>query len=346
MIDFRYHLVSIIAVFLALAVGIVVGAEAVSPNFAKKLNSESQSAAQRNALLFAQNGQLKRQIGADNAFAQTSSGLLLAHLLENERVVIVTAPGADAATVTGITTALRRSGADVTGTVSLAPQFFDVTATNESSLTTTAGQLAPAGVSTSDPAGAQTPGQQVASRVIAAALMDKYSLPSLTTKQANSILTGFGDQGFLQISNGNGGTSVTSQATLAVVVEPASTPATASSLSPANLALIDLTHDLELAGKGALLAGSLPGSVSGSAIDAVTSGGAGFSLTTVDDADTAVGQVIVIQALRKLLGPHATATSYGVGSGTVPSPAPTTSPAPSPGKTHEPAGKQRGGVDR
>src|SRR5262249_42649382 len=153
LIDFRYHLVSIIAVFLALAVGIVVGAEAVSPNVASKLNSESKSAAKRNAQLFAQNGQLKRQITADNSFAQTSSGLLLSRLLEGERVVVVTAPGADTPTVNGITTALHRSGADVTGTVSLAPQFFDVTATNESSLTTTAGQLAPAGVSTSDPAG-------------------------------------------------------------------------------------------------------------------------------------------------------------------------------------------------
>ena len=31
MIDFRYHLVSIIAVFLALAVGLVVGATALAP---------------------------------------------------------------------------------------------------------------------------------------------------------------------------------------------------------------------------------------------------------------------------------------------------------------------------
>ncbi len=333
MIDFRYHLVSIVAVFLALAIGIVVGAVALTPKVANKLNSESQSVAKRNALLFAQNGQLKQQISADNAFAQASSGVLLAHLLEGEKVVLVTAPGADTATVNGISAALSRSGADVTGTVSLAPQFFDVTATNESSLTNTAGQLAPAGVSTSDPASAQIPGQQVASKVIAAALMDKFDLPSLTTRQANSILTGFGDEGFLQVSNGNGGTSVTGQAAMAVVVEPGSVPANASSLSPANLALIDLTHDLELTGKAALLAGSLQGSAAGSAIDAVTSGGAGFSLTTVDDADSAVGQVIVVQALRDLLGPHATTTPYGVGSGTVPSPAPTATPTPSPSKT-------------
>ncbi len=330
MIDFRYHLVSIIAVFLALAVGIVVGSEALAPKVANTLNNESRSAAKRNAQLFAENGQLKRQISADDAFAQTSSGLLLEHLLEGERVVLVTAPGADNATVSGITTALGQAGATLTGTISLAPQFFDVTATNESSLLNIAGQLAPSGVSTAGSNGAQIPGQQAAAKVLAAALMQKSSLPTLTTGQANSILTGFGDQNFLQVSNASGGTSVSGQAGLAVVVAPASTPASASSLSPANLVLIDLAHDLQLAGKGALLAGSLQGSGSGSAIDAVTSGGAGVSLTTVDNADTAVGQIFVIQALRKLLDPHASATPYGVGSGTVPSPAPTTSPSPSP----------------
>ena len=41
MIDFRYHLVSIVAVFLALAVGIVVGAIALQPHVADVLNRES-----------------------------------------------------------------------------------------------------------------------------------------------------------------------------------------------------------------------------------------------------------------------------------------------------------------
>jgi hypothetical protein len=334
LIDFRYHLVSIVAVFLALAVGIAVGAEAVSPNFASKLNRESQNAAKRNAALFAQNSQLKRQISADEAFAQALEGIAVKDLLTGQRVVLVTAPGADPATVTGIGTALARSGATVMGTVSLAPHFFDTDATTEATLMTTAGQLAPAGLTTSDAAGSQIPGQQAAAKVIAAALMDKYGLPTLTTQQANGILTGFGDQGFLQVRNASGSATFSGQATLAVVVTPATTPANASSLSPENLGLIYLTHYLQQAGKGAVLAGSLQGSGTGSAIDAVTSGGAGVALTTVDYADSVTGQIIVVQALRKLLDPHTAPTSYGVGPGTVPSPAPTSpSPTPTPSKT-------------
>lgn len=330
MIDFRYHLVSIIAVFLALAVGIVVGAEAVSPNVGNTLNREVQKAAKANAALFARNSQLKRQISADDAFAQAGSGSLLDQLLAGQQVVVVTAPQADTSTVNGISSALTRAGATLTGTIAMTPQFFDTDATTEAHLTATAGLLAPAGVSISDVPGAQIAGQQAAAKVIAAAIMAKPGLPTLTARQTNSILTGFGDQGYLQVSNPAGGTTLSGQATLAVVVSPATIPANASSLSPSNLALIFLTHYLQQAGNAAVLAGSLQGSGTGSAIDAVTSGGAGVALTTVDNADSVTGQIIVVQALRRMLDhPHSAATAYGVGPGVVPSPAPTSSPTPS-----------------
>ncbi len=164
--------------------------------------------------------------------------------------------------------------------------------------------------------------------MIAAAVIGKDVVAAMTPQQTNGILTGFGDQGFLQVSNASGGTTLSGQATLAVVVIPATTSADASSLSPESLGLVYLTHDLERAGNGALLAGSLQGSGAGSAIDAVTSGGAGVAVTTVDNADTVTGQIIVVQALRQLLSSQ-TATSYGVDPGTVPNPAPTSSPAPS-----------------
>jgi hypothetical protein len=331
LIDFRYHLVSIIAVFLALAIGIAVGAVEVSPHVASKLNSESQNAEKRNAALFAQNIQLKQQISADNAFAQAASGSLLGHLLVGQKVVLVTAPGADTTTVKGISSALIEAGATLTGTVAMAPQFFDTNPPTEDALTMTAGRLAPAGVGTADTAGAQISGQQAAAKVIASAIVDKPGPTPISTGQANRILTGFGDQGYLQVSNTAGGASnLSGPATLAVVVTPASTPASASSLSPENLALVYLTHYLQQAGNAAVLAGSLQGSGAGSAIDAVTSGGAGVAVTTVDNADSVTGQIVVVQALGTMLDhPGLPATAYGVGPDAVPSPAPTSSPTPS-----------------
>jgi hypothetical protein len=341
LIDFRYHLVSIVAVFLALAIGIVVGAEALPTKVANKLNKEAQHALKVNDQLYAEISQLKQQVTADDAFASAASGTLLDHLLEGERVVLVTAPGADSGTVTGIIAAIGAAGGTVTGTISLTPQFFDVDATTEATLTATAGELAPPGVSTSDSAGAQLAGQQAAAKVIAAAVMDCCGLPTQAAATTKLILSTFGDQGFLQVSSASGGAVLAGQATLAVVVIPATTPANASSLSPENLTLVYLTHDLQQAGKGAVLAGSLAGSGNGSAIDAVTSGGAGIALTTVDYADTEPGQIVVIQALRESLNPHSTPTSYGVGPGVVPSPAPTSSPTPSVTPTPSPSKKKK-----
>ena len=243
--------------------------------------------------------------------------------------MLVTAPGADNATVSGITSALSKAGAVVTGTIGLSPQFFDTDATTEQPSPPRRANSPRAGCRSRTPPAPRSPGQQAAAQVIAAAIMDKLGLPTLTAKQTNSILTGFGQQGFLQISTPDGGAALPGQATLAVVIAPGSTPANAGSLSPENLALIYLTHDLDLAGKGALLAGSLSGSGTDSAIDAVTSGGAGVAVTTVDNADTVIGQIIVIQALHRLTGPHAAPTAYGVGPGIAPSPAPTRSPTPS-----------------
>lgn len=327
MIDFRYHLVSIVAVFLALAIGIVVGAEALPTTVANKLNSESQRAVKNNEVLSGQNTELKRQISIDQTFAQAASGLLLDHLLQGQRVVLVTAPGADGATVAGVTSAVQRAGGTVTGQVNLTPQFFDIGTTTETALASAAGQLAPAGFSLPNPAGVQIFGQQAAAKLIAAALVNKDGQAALTSGQSQAILTGFGQQGFLQISGANGSPALTGQATLAVVIIPGTPPGNAGALSPENLALISVAHYLQLAGKGAVLAGSLQGSGPGSAIAAVTTGGAGISLTTVDNADSVTGQIIVVQALRQMLGPHGMASPYGVGPQAVPSPAPSTSPA-------------------
>jgi hypothetical protein len=330
LIDFRYHLVSIIAVFMALAIGIAVGAVAVSPPLANKLTKESQRDLKINNQLNAQNSQLRQQISADNAFAQAVQGIALDHLLTGQQVVLVTAPGADPGTVKGIGTALTRAGATLTGTVALAPQFFDIDSNTETSLTTTAGQLAP-GVGSADTAGAQIAGQQIAAKVIATAIMDKAGQTPPSSGQINRILTGFGNQNYLQVTNASGGASnLSGPATLAVVVTPATTPSSASSLSPENLALVYLTHDLQQVGNAAVMAGSLQGSGTGSAINAVTSGGAGVAVTTVDFADSVTGQIVVAQALRQILDhPGSPATSYGVGPDAVPSPAPTSSPTPS-----------------
>jgi Copper transport outer membrane protein, MctB len=329
LIDFRYHLVSIVAVFLALAIGIVVGATALKPAVTSALAKEAAAEAKRNKSLYAHNQQLKNEIAADESFAAAAEVTLLRNLLDGQTVVLVLAPNTDGNTVTGVTRALREAGAALAGQVTLTSQFFDTSAVNEQAMTAAAKRLAPAGLvppkSSPDP---QISGQQSMAQVLAESLVTRNGLATLSQPDVNRILAGFGSAGYVQVSGASGGTSLTGQATMAVVVIPGTVPPAKIS-GPFNLSLVSLTQDLAETTKATLMAGPLLGSGPRSAIQAVTSGSADVALTTVDNAETVVGQILVAQALRKLLEPGAQPTAYGVRPGTVPSPAPSPSASPS-----------------
>jgi len=130
-IDFRYHLVSIVAVFLALAIGIVVGATALQGHVEAGLDRASKIEERQIASQRARIKEQQNQIASDGEFAQTSAPLLLTNLLSGQKVVLVTAPGADGSTISGITSALDLAGAKVTGQAQLHPAFFDTSASTE-----------------------------------------------------------------------------------------------------------------------------------------------------------------------------------------------------------------------
>jgi Copper transport outer membrane protein, MctB len=337
-INFRYHLVSLVAVFLALAIGIFIGATELRPDVTASLNRISKLEQRQIASLQSGNRQLQQELGNNQAFAQAAAPLLLPGLLTGQRVVLVAAPGADSQTITGVTTAVRQAGAKVTGQVLLQQSFFDTGASTESRLEALARQLDPPGVSLdgqeaqqiTDP---QITGQQQAAAVIAAAVVTKAA-PGVATAEGKDILQGFAGQGYLQVSPANGATAL-APATLAVVIIPATAPSDGDS-DPANLGLISVTQQLQHASNGAVLAGSYPGSGPGSAIDELVSGNTGAQLFSVDNANTETGQIMVVQALNELLAGHKPA-SYGVGPGVVPS------PAPKPPQPTSPAGSLRSG---
>jgi len=333
-IDFRYHLVSIVAVFLALAIGIVVGATALQPHALALLDRESNSAKREIAQDRTQINSMQNEINADQTLDQAAAPILLHNLLTGQKVVMVTAPGSEGAAINGITSALKQAGAQITGQAALQPAFFDTNASTESSLEALAVKDAPPGIMPSDKTGQQDPiariaGQQEAAQIIAAALVteDTPDTTDLPASQVKTILSDFSQQGYLQVSPANG-SSTMAQATLAVMVIPANPP-TAGDTDPANLALISLGGQLKMAGRGVVMAGSLAGSGAGSAIDELIYGGTGIQLSSVDDADSEDGQILVAQALSYLVLGHKP-SAYGVLADAVPTPAPTPSPTPTP----------------
>jgi hypothetical protein len=334
-IDFRYHLVSIIAIFLALAVGLLVGATTLTGPTETALKAAEHVLSQRNAALQARNNSLNQQVNADQAFAQAGSGRLLGGLLTGEKVVLVVPPGTDSGLISNVTTSLQQAGATVTGKVLLQQAFFDFTGPTETALTQLAQSLAPdAGIKLSPPTSSTVAGQQAAAQVLAAAILTKDPAGGgLLPATSKAILTQFGGGNYLQVAPTTG--NVLGPANLAVLLTPVSVSGSNAQVIATNQALVAIANQaLAPASHGTVMAGSLSGIGPNSAIN--EEGGSGPA-STVDYADTNAGGIMVAQALSLLLSNKAPA-AFGVGPGTAPSPAPTPSATPS---TSSPATKGR-----
>ena len=125
MVDFRYHLVSIIAIFLALAVGIVVGTTALNGPIRTNLNGNLSRSPRRSAGSRATSPSCGRRSARPTTSPQRSARGWCAATLEDERVLLVTTPQTPADLVEQLTPLLDQAGAQVTGTLRLQPELSD-----------------------------------------------------------------------------------------------------------------------------------------------------------------------------------------------------------------------------
>jgi len=338
-IDFRYHLVSIVAVFLALAVGIVLGSTELRGAAFTALDRTSSALSAKLNAANNENSALQQEVNGDRSFAQAAEPVLLAHLLDGKRVVLITAPGAPSGVVNGITTALGDAGAAVSGQVALSTRFADTSASNLSLLDQLTQRVVPSGLTLAK----GTP-QQQAALVLASALVSAGSSGSGSggsggsgshaggSQAAQTILSSYSAGQFITITG-----QPAQGATLAVIVTPASAPADGNS-DPANQAIVSLAQEFGTGSAATVVTGPSAGSGQGSAISAVRSSGAANSVSTVDNADQVSGQIVVVQALHQQLNGHKPG-SYGIQSdadsaGPSPAPAPSSSPSgPPPAST-------------
>lgn len=346
MIDFRYHLVSIVAIFLALGLGIVLGSTALQGPVLSGLETASNHQKTRIDQLYASNQQLRRQQAGSEQFAREAAPHLLPGLLPGQRVVLVDAPGAPGPVIDGTVSALHQAGAVVSGQVKLQPKFFDASSATQETLGQLAQSLAPAGL-TLRPGSAQNQASQVLAHAIVTT--DVAGQPPAGQRDTGglAVLNGLAAGGFLNVS---GRPAV--RATLAVVVIPGTPPSTSDS-DARSQAVVTLAQQLNLAGLGTVVAGSVAGSGPGSAIDVMRTTGRSGHLSSVDNADTEVGQVVVAMALAEQL--RGVSGNYGTAptaSGALPSPVPTPSPSatslstavPRPARSGQPTPQATGGA--
>lgn len=115
MISFRFHIVSITAVFLAIAIGVVVGTtyvdRAVVDSLENRVDRVSSNLDQRKA----ENDALGKQLSQQRAYVETSASYAVAGRLEAVPVLLVAARGVDGDVANQTLALLRTAGADVAG---------------------------------------------------------------------------------------------------------------------------------------------------------------------------------------------------------------------------------------
>ena len=125
MIDFRYHIVSLISVFIALAVGIALGAGPLKEAIGDSLTGQVQQLRQdRDGL----RTDLTTAVGAQadqRAYLEAVAPQLLSGALTGRRVAVITLGPADADVVAGVEAKLQAAGATVSGQVAVTDRWTD-----------------------------------------------------------------------------------------------------------------------------------------------------------------------------------------------------------------------------
>jgi hypothetical protein len=327
LINFRYHLATLIAVFLALGLGVVAGSTFISPATVSALQRSLQALDARDRALEDNNNLLAGQNRTLMQYAQASRDLMVRDVLKGRPVLLLSFDSTPGAETAEVATTLVEAGARLEGSIILSSNLALPDDPSRQQVATTIGVTA----STSD--------------AVASALV--RALADTLSGRAPGLFQRLLDAGL--VTKGSGVTpdaaqppaSLPTQGSSLVILAPLQPQGTPKS-SP------DLGRTLILPLVRALSATSIPLAVGedGSTALAVLTllrQDSTLHVVTVDGADTPMGQAAIVLGLQRAAS--GVWGSYGSGAGAVPlpSPAPTPSATPIPGATAIPSAAVRGG---
>lgn len=307
MIDFRYHLVSLVSVFMALAIGVVLGAGPLKEAIGDTLSNQVSELRADTADLTQAVENREVQIADRDAFIDTVTGPLLAEQLGGTSVVLITLPGADADVADALSERLAASGATLTGRVALQPRWTDPE--QQAFRSSLSGQL----VQYVEPRPAAETGAagELAAVLARALVTTDIAAAGQADPDASTILEGLRASELISVDG-----DPAQLATAAVVLAGAPEDSAGVGDDDWTEAAAQSSTALALA----LDAGSVGSVVTGPVASAADDGGLLAQLradeevaavvTTVDGADTPMGRATTVLALREQLG--GAAGQYGV----------------------------------
>jgi hypothetical protein len=302
-INFRYHVVSLTAVFFALAIGLVVGTAALNGPAVDSLRSQVNSLGQEKQALRDQVNHLTADVEAREQYAEQSAPELLANKLTGTSVLIMSTPtGEDF--VEGVAETLVMAGATISGRVGLTDAFLDPARNDE--LLDLAHTTQPASVTGSLPTNSD--GVESATALLAAALVERT--PPLAEADRTAVLRAFADKDLI-----SGVDDVTTPADAVVLLS--GPPFTDGEPARRNAAVLTAVAQLDRAGTVIVAANGDAGA--GNVVAEVRGDPAlNQAVSTVDNLPTPQGRIVVAWGLADQIAGSVQHLGLGQGATLVP----------------------------
>lgn len=290
MINLRYHIVSIAAVFLALGIGVVMGTTVVDKGVAATLQRRAQAAERRADRIEADKNQVQRRLNLWDRFGKDDLLSLVHERLQRKNAILIIEDGVHTALVDQTTATLQSAGAVVGGRVRLSDKWRL--------------EQAAAGQQLSTAIGVQGDDKTKLLGDAAVLLAARLRRPA-DARASNDLLARLAGAGFLTVE---GAQSPFPAAGALVVAVPAGDGAPTAPERPFVLPLLGAL------GAQSRVAVAEPSDAKHFMSDAVRGDRALAQLvSSVDHADTMLGQLSLVEALAQR--PAAPAVHYGARDG-------------------------------
>jgi hypothetical protein len=286
-IDFRYHIVSIVAIFFALGAGVVLGAGPLKGTSSEIVASQAEKDRQQLSDARAELVQVKAlDKYRDDYVAKVTAGLTDGKLA-NKKITLVTMPNADSDLSDGVQTELEKAGGTVSEKVSLDAKLFN---TGQRQLVETlVQQLVTADMNfPKDSTTYQRAGLLLARGV--AAKEEGKTADADSTK----VISGLTGAKLLSLKP----STVKDRSSLIVVI--AATPPTPLPDNSSYADAVDFIKGLDLGSGGVVVAGTPDSANDGGLLKALRSDSDATKIvSSVDVADLPAGQMTVVFALAE-----------------------------------------------
>jgi hypothetical protein len=307
-IDFRYHLVSIVSIFLALAVGIVLGAGPLQQQIGQTLTNQVSQLRKDKADLRSRLDTQAHELEAADQFAEAVTPELVGSRLGGRSVVLVMLPGADSSNADDITATMKTAGATVNGRVKLTAAWADPDQGKVAFRDQLSSNLGPLVGSTAPPTASVN--VRMGAILAKALVVSNVADADRATEQSEQALSGLKEAGLITVDG-----AAPKPATLVVeVAGPPNTKQTEDNRK-AELATWTTTVDeLDKGDSGTVVAGPLSSAEPIGVIGAIRSDrSVAAAVSTVDDLQLAMSQSAIVFALLEQM--NGKSGHYGTGIG-------------------------------